>query len=218
MIQSIPDPFDLYGPPKPEDQIFSILPPLSIFNAPSPSPSPQSATAEIDATPAFGTTSASLSWTGNQDHVDYQPSEWADVRTPTSSPPPSIRSTSTLTRSASPPGGSRGTLVHHSVSASSSSARNGSQPRKSEAKLRQVLSVINEGQSQAGSSFNAKSHEREGSASTLRPSNEGSNGQHEEDLTDHQPDWGSPDTNSTTGRPEGGYPRPFRDPSEGSFH
>ncbi|KAK7695639.1 hypothetical protein QCA50_000275 [Cerrena zonata] len=41
MLQSVPDPFDTYGPPPAEDKIFSILPPLSVMaNAPSSSPSP----------------------------------------------------------------------------------------------------------------------------------------------------------------------------------
>jgi hypothetical protein len=45
LMQSVLDPFDAYGPTKSEDQIFSILPPLSIANnrpstirGPSPSP------------------------------------------------------------------------------------------------------------------------------------------------------------------------------------
>lgn len=44
MLQSVPDPFDAYGPPKTEDQIFSILAPLSIMGSnphrPIPTPSP----------------------------------------------------------------------------------------------------------------------------------------------------------------------------------
>lgn len=48
-MQAIPDPFDVYGPPKGEDEIFSILPPLAIASKnprrsspyqPSPLPSP----------------------------------------------------------------------------------------------------------------------------------------------------------------------------------
>jgi len=44
LILSIPDPFDTYGPPKSEEHIFSILPPLglsmSLASSPSPSPMP----------------------------------------------------------------------------------------------------------------------------------------------------------------------------------
>lgn len=41
MLQTIPDPFDSYGPPQPKDQIFSILTPLSLSSTfPSPSASP----------------------------------------------------------------------------------------------------------------------------------------------------------------------------------
>lgn len=36
MLQAVPDPFDSYGPPQAEDQIFSILNPLSIMTTPSP--------------------------------------------------------------------------------------------------------------------------------------------------------------------------------------
>lgn len=45
MLQAIPDPFDSYGPPASDDQIFSILHPLSTLSKP-PTPSPLSRTPE----------------------------------------------------------------------------------------------------------------------------------------------------------------------------
>ncbi|KAE8228398.1 hypothetical protein CF326_g6671 [Tilletia indica] len=40
MLASIPDPFDSYGPPKQDDQIFSILPPTSLLSSSTVMPSP----------------------------------------------------------------------------------------------------------------------------------------------------------------------------------
>ncbi|GAW01855.1 Protein IVY1 [Lentinula edodes] len=49
MLQSVPDPFDSYGPPQSEDQIFSILPPLSIMpSAPSSTTTPLTRTPELE--------------------------------------------------------------------------------------------------------------------------------------------------------------------------
>ncbi|KAF6762752.1 hypothetical protein DFP72DRAFT_1041281 [Ephemerocybe angulata] len=53
MLQSVPDPFDSYGIQQSEDQIFSILAPLSIMSAPSPSPSPSAGTPENEASATF---------------------------------------------------------------------------------------------------------------------------------------------------------------------
>ncbi|GLB33582.1 putative homolog to Saccharomyces cerevisiae IVY1 (YDR229W) [Lyophyllum shimeji] len=52
MLQSVPDPFDSYGPPQAEDQIFSILAPLSIMTS-SSSPSPITGHSELDSTEAI---------------------------------------------------------------------------------------------------------------------------------------------------------------------
>ena len=49
MLQSVPDPFDSYGPPQAEDQIFSILAPLSIMTGMSTTASsPMAGTPEAD--------------------------------------------------------------------------------------------------------------------------------------------------------------------------
>lgn len=141
MLQSVPDPFDAYGPPQSEDQIFSILAPLSIMTQPAPSSSTPS---PLTGTPERGASESLPSSLGNNKVTTWLPTSsavngstifpteataWADVHS--SSPP------STPPRSVSPqhnPHLSR----RHSVPA-------GPSHRKAESKLRSVLSVIDEG-------------------------------------------------------------------------
>ncbi|KAI1792851.1 hypothetical protein LXA43DRAFT_1003501 [Ganoderma leucocontextum] len=152
MLQTVPDPFDSYGPPPAEDQIFSILPPLSVMaNVPSSTPSPlTSSTAELESND--GLSSGKNSWTNSGGFFPDTAAAWADA--PSGSPPPpssapgsgatsptrSISPTSTNFKPLSPTSGlSRrhshpvSTFAHHS--------------RKSESKLRSVLSVLDEGAS-----------------------------------------------------------------------
>ncbi|KAF8633690.1 hypothetical protein AX15_001296 [Amanita polypyramis BW_CC] len=83
MLQSVPDPFDSYGPPQSEDQIFSILAPLSIMTDPqSPTTSsPLTITPErpsIEALPASSSTRIA-SWlpvTGSSPALPAESSEW----------------------------------------------------------------------------------------------------------------------------------------------
>ncbi|RDB23233.1 Protein IVY1 [Hypsizygus marmoreus] len=128
MLQSVPDPFDSYGPPQAEDQIFSILAPLSIMTTQSSSPSPMTGSSELDteATPSDKITSW-LPKTSNGVIFPSESTEWAGVPSPTSTPP----------RSVSPPIVSR----RHSTPPSAG-------PRKSESKLRSVLTVIDETRTQ----------------------------------------------------------------------
>jgi len=146
MLQSVPDPFDAYGTPSSEDQIFSILPPLSIM-APSPSPSTQSS-AEL----ASGTSYTAASWArdghigADAQYASGSSMEWADTSPPPVSPPtiPSPpRSPSPSRRSAS---GARSTS-----------------PR-AEAKLRSVLAVIDEsrGRQLASASVDEESEDESG--------------------------------------------------------
>jgi len=93
MLQSIPDPFDSYGQPHSEDQIFSILPPLSIL-APSSSPSPSTVTPQTVTSDVFaiGTSvgwahaSSSLPKTPTTKNRSSSPPRRTN-RTPSSSPP-----------------------------------------------------------------------------------------------------------------------------------
>ena len=125
MLQSVPDPFDSYGPPQSEDQIFSILAPLSIMaNAQSSSTSsPSTVTPErgtIEPLPA-SSSSKVASWlpiTGSTPASPTESSDWM---------PTSTQTQSSLTRRHLDP------LP--------------SPPRKAESKLRSILSSIDESQS-----------------------------------------------------------------------
>ncbi|EGO01731.1 hypothetical protein SERLA73DRAFT_166250 [Serpula lacrymans var. lacrymans S7.3] len=136
MLQSVPDPFDSYGPPQAEDQIFTILPPLAVIaNAPSPSPSPMTTTPpqSVDISPAVMNHSWMAAHTngggggsgGGGGFMAESTSEWADVPSPSSTPPRASSPSSTVKRRPSHP-------------PSNYSAR------KAESKLRSVLSVIDE--------------------------------------------------------------------------
>ncbi|TDL29319.1 hypothetical protein BD410DRAFT_779692 [Rickenella mellea] len=157
MLQSVPDPFDSYGPPKPEDQIFSILPPLDILNnVPSPSPSSQMSSLESEPAPLASKTEPAPAWVSHS--LGYASSEWADATSPPRSPSPQS-SSSPITRSPSPP--STLSSRRHSYPVSSGKALHHA-PRKSETKLRNVLSVIDESHS------SAPSVAREASEDTVR--------------------------------------------------
>ncbi|ESK97497.1 hypothetical protein Moror_17676 [Moniliophthora roreri MCA 2997] len=132
MLQAVPDPFDSYGMPQSEDQIFSILPRLSII----PSvPSSTSTTTPLTRTPELEnieglppSTSTTSGWVPNATSPNTivfptESAEWADVPSPSTSP----RTTSPSSRRHSTPGA----MPVHSH-------------RKSESKLRSVLSVIDE--------------------------------------------------------------------------
>jgi hypothetical protein len=130
MLQSVPDPFDSYGPPQSEDQIFTILNPLDIM-APTPSmaASPLTSSPETER-PEYPTVRAteSLPWTphGLFDRDDDTGSlEWGDAHSPPQSATPlqfpSLSPIGTPPRSMSPTG-----------------------PRQSTSKLKNVLSVIDE--------------------------------------------------------------------------
>ena len=124
MLQSAPDPFDSYGPPPGDDQIFSILAPLSIMSTQLPSPGLPSSHLEYEA----GEPSASekiTSWLPGTNNGITSPesTEWASVGasiSPVITPPRSVSPPITLRKQSSPPS------------------------RKSESRLRNVLTVIDE--------------------------------------------------------------------------
>ncbi|EJF62922.1 hypothetical protein BD309DRAFT_949480 [Dichomitus squalens] len=151
MLQTIPDPFDSYGPPPAEDQIFTILPPLSVIaNVPSSSPSPLTTTPELES--SDGLSSGKNSWSHSGGFFPDTAAAWADV--PSSSSPqsgsaPGSGATSPA-RSVSPP--AVVSLPKLSSPTSGVSRRHSNpvpgfvhHPRKSESKLRSVLSVLDEG-------------------------------------------------------------------------
>ncbi|TFK93920.1 hypothetical protein K466DRAFT_537223 [Polyporus arcularius HHB13444] len=148
MLQTVPDPFDSYGPPPAEDQIFSILPPLSVIaNAPSSSPSPLTAsTPELESSDELP--SGKNSWSSTGGFFPDTAAAWADV--PSSPPGGSAPGSGAVSpvRSISPPNMPKASAAQtsinrrhsHPVSSSSYSHH----ARKSESKLRSVLSVLDE--------------------------------------------------------------------------
>ncbi|KAJ3762894.1 hypothetical protein EV360DRAFT_34662 [Lentinula raphanica] len=130
MLQTVPDPFDSYGVPQSEDQIFSILPPLSIMpnTQSSSSTTPVTRTPELEHSEALPSASSSTSWSQNPNTILFpsESSAWADVpSSPPSTSPRSITPTTPVRR--------------HSIPATT-----GHSSRKAETKLRSVLSVIDE--------------------------------------------------------------------------
>ncbi|KAJ8518349.1 hypothetical protein ONZ45_g4540 [Pleurotus djamor] len=166
MLNVVPDPFDSYGPPQAEDQIFSILPPLSIMpNHPSASPSPLTQTPEPEALRGLPISTTPTSW-GLNNSVSFpsidsssSSSEWSDA-----SSPKSISPKTTPPRSSSPP-------------SSSHAQRRQSVPpafglghfsRKSDSKLRSMLSVIDESHSRFDNGDTETiSHGRSASSTTV---------------------------------------------------
>ncbi len=149
MLQTVPDPFDSYGPPQAEDQIFTILPPLSVIaNVPSSAPSPlTSSTAELESND--GLSSGKNSWTNSSGFFPDAVAAWADV--PSSSSPPTNSApgsgATSPARSISPTTGLKPASPTSGLSRRHSHpvAAFGHQSRKSESKLRSVLSVLDEG-------------------------------------------------------------------------
>jgi hypothetical protein len=129
MLQSVPDPFDSYGQTHSADQIFSILPPLSIL-APSSSPGPLTSTPQTVTSEVFAT-GTSAGWAhGNGIFYSDTASEWADAIPSASS---SLLKSPTKARSLSPP-----------RRANRTSSPPGTTTRRAESKLRSVLTVIDE--------------------------------------------------------------------------
>ncbi|ETW84350.1 hypothetical protein HETIRDRAFT_313056 [Heterobasidion irregulare TC 32-1] len=129
MLQSVPDPFDSYGQQPSEDQIFSILPPLSIMAAASPSPSPLSSTPQTEASDIFATGTTAWGPPPAALYTDTS-TEWADATSPSPS------TSTSPTASASPRSSSPSHRVHRPASPPNS--------RRTESKLRSVLAVIDE--------------------------------------------------------------------------
>lgn len=135
IVQAIPDPFNTYGPPKVEGQLFSILSPLGMGPAASsnthspPFPSSLSFGSKAPASLSYLSTSAP-GWGESSDEGSQ--SDWSDARSPSHSPT-SPTATLTSRRHTSPP--------------SSSTCRHTSSPpsmRRAETKLRSVLSAVEE--------------------------------------------------------------------------
>ncbi|KAK7060314.1 hypothetical protein VNI00_001079 [Paramarasmius palmivorus] len=158
MLQAVPDPFDSYGMSQSEDQIFSILPRLSIIpSVTSSTTTPLTRTPELENLEGLPSSSTSASgWfpnaansTSNSIAFPTETAEWADVPSPSTSP----RATSPshhVTRRHSTPGAMPGHAGHSH--------------RKSESKLRSVLSVIDESNARSGSEEDSPRNKINGSS------------------------------------------------------
>jgi len=189
MLQSIPDPFDSYGPPPAEDQIFTILPPLSVIaNAPSATPSPLTAsTPELD-----GSSDGKNSWTHTGGFFPEGTAAWAEANSPTTTLTSPVRSaspaltTSPPSASSPPPAPTSPTSTitsrRHSLPAASSSYSH--HPRKSESKLRSVLSVIDEGRPRHNGDAEETLTRSVSESASLRSSSPTLNGRERPSLSD----------------------------------
>jgi len=138
IVQAIPDPFNTYGPPKAEGQLFSILSPLGMGPAASsnahlpPFSSGLSFGAKAPASLGYLSTSAP-GWGESSDEGCQ--SDWSDARSPSHSP---TSPTATLT--------SRRHTFHTSPPSSSTHKHTVSPPsmHRAETKLRSVLSAVEE--------------------------------------------------------------------------
>lgn len=124
MLQSVPDPFDSYGPPQAEDQIFTILPPLAVMaNTPSPSTTP------LTTTPPPGAETQpshpNSSWSASNTFFATPSSEWADTPSPFSGPLRSPSPSSLKRRQSHPP-------------------MPKDQSRKADSKLRSIVALVDE--------------------------------------------------------------------------
>ena len=141
MLQTVPDPFDSYGPPQSEDQIFSILTPLSIMTSTTSSTaSPLTGTPErdpFDSLPSSTPNKITAWLPGTNGDAAYIPAstDWTTTPSPSATPP---RSPSPPVRGFSPP---NGVNRRHSVPVVL---------RKPESKLRSVLPVIEEAKPNEG--------------------------------------------------------------------
>ena len=154
MLQSVPDPFDSYGPPTTENQIFSILPPLMTTTSPGPTSlvsTPQLHTSDLGISPTRPSWMPTVvTQTGVGGYFTETNSAWADIASPPKSPP-HRRSTSPQQKE----GGAFGVFKRNSHPPVSTVGT------KAESKLRSVLTAIDESyiRSNNGSSASEKDPE-----------------------------------------------------------
>jgi hypothetical protein len=93
MLQSIPDPFDSYGPPQSDDQIFSILAPLPTISQALPTTTTPSSSNEVpEDMPARSNTWAGDNLYSSQASSSNDPESPTTPTTPRSFSPPSLLS------------------------------------------------------------------------------------------------------------------------------
>ena len=151
MLQAVPDPFDSYGPPATEDQIFSILPPL-MTTSPGPTSivsTPQLNASDLGISPTRPTWMPTVTQTGVGGYFTETNSAWADLpgALPITSPPksPPHRGSESPQQKE---GGAFGVFRRNSHPPTSGGGT------KAESKLRSVLTAIDESHARSSNSSN----------------------------------------------------------------
>ena len=155
MLQAIPDPFDSYGPPTTEHQIFSILPPLMPTTSPGPTSiasTPHLDTRELGISPTRPSWMPTVTQIGAGGYFTETNSAWAD----SSSPPPTLPITlppksQPQQRSKSP---HQNEVEAFGVFRRNSHPPTSSSGTKAESKLRNVLSAIGESRTRPSNGSN----------------------------------------------------------------
>lgn len=150
MLQSIPDPFDSYGPPTTDDQIFSILPPLMTTTSPGPTSivsTPQLHTSDLGISPTRPNWMPTVQ-AGAGGYFTEANSAWADVSTPSKSPP------HRKPKSPQQKGGGAFGLFGRNSHPPTSSGGTGA-----ESKLRSVLTTVDESRTRSSNGSDASEKE-----------------------------------------------------------
>jgi hypothetical protein len=164
MLQSIPDPFDSYGPPTTEDQIFSILPPLMTTTSPGPTSivsTPQLHTSDLGISPTRPTWMPTVTHPGVGGYFTETNSAWADI----SSPP---RTAPITSPPKSPPQKRSNKEGAFGISRRNSHPPLSGDGTKAESKLKSVLTAIDESHTR---SSNGSSGSEKGTDSPDTPTN-----------------------------------------------
>ena len=177
MLQAIPDPFDSYGPPTTEDQIFSILPPLMTTTSPGPTSiasTPHLDTRELGISPTRPSWMPTVTQVGAGSYFAETNSTWGDPSSPprtlpTTSPPkspPQQRSKSPHQKE----GGAFGVFRRNSHPPTSGSGT------KAESKLRNVLTAIGESHTRPSNGSNGSEKDPGSPDTPTNPISDGING------------------------------------------
>ena len=153
MLQSIPDPFDSYGPPTTENQIFSILPPLMAATSPGPTSiasTPRLNTSELSISPTRPSWMPTVTQPGVGGYFAETNSAWADMSSLPRTPPTTSPQNSPPNRKSKSPqqkeGGALGVFRRNSHPPSGGT--------KAESRLRSVLTAIDESHTRSSNGSN----------------------------------------------------------------
>jgi len=174
MLQAVPDPFDSYGPPTTEDQIFSILPPLMTTTSPGPmsiASTPHLDTRDLGISPTRPNWMPTVTQIGAGGYFTETNSAWADVSSPprtlpVASPPdspPQQRSKSPQQKE----GGAFGVFRRNSHPPTSGGGT------KAESKLRSVLTAIDESHTRPSNGSNGSEKDTDSPDTPTNPENPG---------------------------------------------